>query len=189
MKEKKMTDKTTVRQIDYPQGPITYELTRKKVKRINLRVRPDGSVAVSAAPRVPLAFIDSFVASKASWIAARQQEAAKRFAQPAVPPSKEECLPVFEAAVARFFPAFARWHIAYPQLRVRAMKSRWGSCIPAKNAITLNTWLLTKPAAALEYVVVHELAHLVVPNHSADFYAVVEAVLPDYKARRALLRQ
>lgn len=183
-----MTQKTTVRRIEQPQGPITYELTRKKVKRINLRVRPDGSVAVSAAPRVPLAFIDGFVVSKASWIAARRQELARRPARPAEPPSKEECLPVFEAALARYFPAFTRWHIAYPQLRVRAMKSRWGSCIPSKNAITLNAWLLTKPEAALEYVVVHELAHLVVPNHSADFYAVVAAVLPDYQERRALLR-
>ena len=59
-------------------GGITYTLTRRRVRNINLRVRADGSVAASAAPRVPAGAVDAFVASHAGWVAAAQARAAVR---------------------------------------------------------------------------------------------------------------
>lgn len=72
--------------------------------------------------------------------------------------------------------------------RYRAMTSRWGSCNVRTHVITLNTWLVQRPEAELEYVLAHELAHLVEAGHGPRFYAVLDRALPDWKQRRAELR-
>ena len=63
------------------------------------------------------------------------------------------------------------------------MRTRWGSCNKAKGYINLNLDLITKKKEFIEYVVLHELAHLVYANHSKDFYALISKHMPDYKAR------
>lgn len=68
-----------------------------------------------------------------------------------------------------------------PTLKIRNMKSRWGSCIPKKNQITLNSQLIHYDLRFMEYVVLHEYAHLIQPNHSKAFYRVIEKYMPDYK--------
>ncbi len=68
-----------------------------------------------------------------------------------------------------------------PTLKIRHMKSRWGSCIPSKNQITLNSRLIHYNEEFIEYVVLHEYAHLIQPNHSKAFYHVIEKYMPDYK--------
>lgn len=59
-------------------GGITYTLTRRRVRNINLRVRADGSVAASASPRVPAAYVDAFVTARADWVRTAQARAAAR---------------------------------------------------------------------------------------------------------------
>jgi predicted metal-dependent hydrolase len=71
-----------------------------------------------------------------------------------------------------------------PQFRQRLMKSRWGSCIPYKQIITLNTYLAVMPNYCTEYVVLHELCHLLYPNHSSQFYGFVEKIMPDWQERK-----
>jgi predicted metal-dependent hydrolase len=70
----------------------------------------------------------------------------------------------------------------------RAMSSRWGSCTAKTRRIRLNTALAYCPQECLEYVVVHELAHLWENNHSPRFWAHIVGVLPDYKARQTKLK-
>ena len=161
-------------------GGVCYELARKRVKNINLRIRRDGSVAVSAPRRTPAARIDAFVAGRAEWIAkARAQVLA----------AEAEAQPLFTELSDAVFPLFARVLDGRPPvLKVRQMKTRWGVCAPARRQITLNLRLAEKPRAAAEYVVLHEYAHFVHPNHSPAFWAVVARYMPDYKARRALLK-
>ena len=72
--------------------------------------------------------------------------------------------------------------------RYRAMTSRWGSCNVRTHVITLNTWLVQRPEAELEYVLAHELAHLVEAGHGPRFYAMLDRALPDWKRRRSELR-
>ena len=74
-----------------------------------------------------------------------------------------------------------------PTIKIREMKSRWGSCIPAKQQITLNKRLIHYPVEFIEYVVLHEFVHLIQPNHSKAFYHIIEYHMPDYKARIALV--
>lgn len=73
------------------------------------------------------------------------------------------------------------YSITKPEVKIRKMKSRWGSCMPKKHQITLNLELIHFDPAFIEYVVVHEFAHFIQPNHSKAFYEVIEKILPDYK--------
>ena len=70
---------------------------------------------------------------------------------------------------------------------ITGAKTRFGSC-SAQGRISFSWRLMDYPPEAIDYVVVHELAHLVHHNHSPAFYALVESVLPDYRARAALLK-
>ena len=74
------------------------------------------------------------------------------------------------------------------QLAYRKMKSRWGSCQPSTGRICINVVLALYPPECLEYVVVHELVHLLVPGHGPEFRAIMDRVMPDWKKRRAKLR-
>lgn len=87
-----------------------------------------------------------------------------------------------------YYPVFERLGVAYPNICVRKMRSRWGSCIPGKRKVTFNSLLLEKPLESIEYVVVHEFSHLIHPDHSKAFYEFVEQILPDWKDRKEGLR-
>lgn len=82
------------------------------------------------------------------------------------------CRDLFEAAAKRVYPLFQAYRIPMSSFRIRRMKTRWGSCSPQKRAVTLNLYLAQAPVPCVEYVIAHELAHLVQPNHSPAFYAV-----------------
>ena len=87
----------------------------------------------------------------------------------------------------RWDQVIADYHLAQPSIHYRRMTSRWGSCIPAKSKITLNLKLIHYPLACVDAVLWHEYAHLIVPNHSQRFYAVILHHMPDYEVRKALL--
>ena len=72
---------------------------------------------------------------------------------------------------------------------VRRMKTKWGSCNPAARSIQLNTELAKKPRECLEYVVLHELIHLLVPTHGARFVAKLDQLMPNWRSRRDLLNE
>ena len=150
-------------------GEICYQLTRRRVKNLNLRVRADGTVAVSIPLRVPAAQADAFVASHAAWIEQARQRAARRAARPL--PDRQEALDRFTALVEAAWPAFAsRLGPQPPAVRVRAMTSRWGVCAPAKRQVTFALALYGMPLAAPDYVVVHELCPLLVPGQRPAFW-------------------
>lgn len=75
------------------------------------------------------------------------------------------------------------------EIRIRDMKSRWGSCISARKIITYNLQLAFQPLPLIEYVVLHELAHIPYPNHQKEFWNFVEKFIPDWKERRKLLNK
>lgn len=73
--------------------------------------------------------------------------------------------------------------------KTRKMKTRWGVCNRKNNVITLNTELIKKPIDCIDYVIIHEMAHFFVPNHSKRYWEIVALACPDYKKRRAELRK
>ena len=74
--------------------------------------------------------------------------------------------------------------IPYPSLTIRKMKTRWGVCNTRIKKITLNLELIKKDKKYLDYVIVHELSHLVYPNHGSDFWHLVSILVPNYKVLR-----
>jgi hypothetical protein len=85
--------------------------------------------------------------------------------------------------------ALAERHDISPTgFQIRKMMNRWGSCT-AEGHILLNPDLILAPLPCVEYVVVHELAHLKHHNHSSDFYRLLKAMMPDWERRRERLNQ
>ena len=229
------------RVVQYKNKKIEYTLVRKAVLHINIRVRADQTVAVSADPRVPVWMLDEFVLKKAPWILAcfekytarkqtcqldyvsgetvrllgREYELLVRETQKervcvneksifllvrnAGDPARKKRIfdkwyddqsgKILRSVVEKSLPLFAGHYIPNPEVKIRLMKARWGSCCPKTKTVTFNKLLLQAPMQCIEYVVVHELAHFVHPNHSKHFYNLVRALMPDYKERKALLEK
>ena len=78
--------------------------------------------------------------------------------------------------------------IPYPSLTIRSMKTRWGVCNVRTKRVTLNLELIKKDIKYLDYVIAHELSHLVYPDHSKSFWNLVEKVIPNYKLLRKEMR-
>lgn len=78
--------------------------------------------------------------------------------------------------------------IAIPNISVRYMKSRWGVCYPQKKQITISSRLIHYPSVCLDAILLHEYAHLLVPNHSKDFYNLIESYMPNYREYEKLLK-
>lgn len=95
-----------------------------------------------------------------------------------------EARALFTARLAHFEP---RLGVAHRVLRLSSAQTRWGSC-SADGRILLNWRLIHFPLSSIDYVVAHELAHLKEMNHGPRFWATVEAVLPDYRTAKALIR-
>lgn len=87
----------------------------------------------------------------------------------------------------------ARWEpllkVQVERFFVRRMKTRWGSCTPETRTLRLNTDLAKKPRECLEFIVVHEMIHLLEPTHNARFVALMDRFLPHWNLRRDLLNR
>ena len=95
----------------------------------------------------------------------------------------------YRAQIKMAMPALlARWQplmgVKVERFFVQRMKTKWGSCTPTTRSIRLNTDLAKKPPGCLEYIVVHELAHLLEPTHNARFTALMDRFLPNWRQLR-----
>jgi predicted metal-dependent hydrolase len=94
---------------------------------------------------------------------------------------------VFQRYLDRCIVVASRHGVTPPRLSIRNMRTRWGSCAPS-GRITLNINLIQAPVHCIEYVVMHELCHLVILNHSKAFFRLLTRCLPDWKRRQLALR-
>ncbi len=179
-----------VREIELNNKTIQYDLQYKKVKNINLRIKPDGSINVSANKRVPQKVIDEFIFSRADFIIRALEkyknmpvkEQIKYFAEDEV---KEQIL----CLCKKVYPYYEEKGITYPAIKFRKMVSRWGSCHIQKGVLTFNTNLMYAPIECVEYVVYHEFTHFLQPNHSNKFYDELAKVYPNWKNCRKKLKE
>ncbi len=81
------------------------------------------------------------------------------------------------------------YNLAYPNITLKSMRGKWGSCTPSKNKINMNHSLITTPIECIDYVLLHEYVHLIVPNHSKRFYDVVLYHMPNYKELKKKLNE
>ena len=166
-----------------------YTLTRKRMKTMRIRVTaPHGEVLVSAPHHVSQKAIDSFVASKAGWIASAQLRARAADAPLTTGPEADAA----RARLRELLPGLiAYWSLAIgvdePTWTIRRMTSRWGSCNAQRKHINIALELGRKDEELLEYVVVHELAHLLVQNHGPQFTELMDTYLPNWRPLRRRL--
>lgn len=168
-------------------GDYLVVVSIKDVKRLRLRVEDNGDVGLT----VPLSMRNSyrnFVIKNHDWIAKSKEKANIR--REMHPKPTTELLKSFYNQLPM---VFDRWETAMglrtSSVNVKMMKSRWGSCNPVTGAITINFRLALYPPECLDYVVIHELAHLIHPNHSRDFWNLVECFCPHYKSIKKRLRE
>ena len=225
-------------------GILTYQLERKPVKNMNLRISRDGSVYVSANQNISVAVIDAFVISKEVFIRRAIEHFHKRKTLE-IPPKEmtdgaafyllgrlhrlrfllsengeketvwqngevffvkvkdlensvhkqrllekyfhERCMILLREIFSELYPAIEVYGVLRPHFRLRTMRSCWGACMPKKGIITLNRRLFGAPRSCIEYVIMHELCHLLYPNHSKQFYAFLEKMMPDFRIRKKIL--
>ena len=168
-------------------------ILRKRIKNINLHVKPpDGRIEVSAPLRVDTSFVRAFVCEKRDWIRKQQERIAASPQGRAAAASPDEVAQWREVVQAFVPPLIAKWEpimgVKAGKIAYRNMTSRWGSCQPSTGRICINVRLALYPPECLEYVVVHELCHLLERGHGPRFHALMDAFLPDWKAIRAKLR-
>ena len=184
----KQSSSEQLRQVMTEHGPITYFLVRKRVKNLNLRVSPSGKVTLSIPYRCPMEQADRLVQERAGWIAgalARQQETL-----PEVPeqPSRDVCKALAAEATARVYPLVQPFGVAFPEVRVRNMRSQWGNCHWHQGYITLNLALFRCPKYLQDYVALHELVHFLHHDHGAGFYAAMDQLMPRWREYRRELK-
>jgi len=220
-----MTVQEEFRTISYRGTEIEYQLRRKTVKNLNLRIHSDSSIVVSANKSISADKVDQFVIEKGAYILSTVLRF-KQIEEQELPPKKfvsgetfnilgrgirlkversekegvfsdgrylylsvrkyldKQCRDVFLEIMLRIYPMFQKYGVSMPILRIRDMKTRWGSCSPARGAITLNKQLLEVPTNCIEYVVMHEICHFIHPNHSKQFYSFLTMLMPDWKERK-----
>lgn len=94
---------------------------------------------------------------------------------------KNEAKTFFQKVINRFLPIFKTYNIPTPTLKIKSMKSKWGSCKPNTAEITLNLHLYKVSAECINYVVLHELTHLVHSGHKKRFYNFLQKYMPNYQ--------
>ncbi len=169
-----------------------YTLVRSARRTLSLEIAPDLSVVVRAPRLCSRREIDRFVAAHEGWIIRhREVQRARNEAASARAVSTEEearlrqlAAQVIPARVAHFSAVMG---LTPTGVKITSAQKRFGSC-SGKNSLCFSWRLMQYPSAAVDYVVVHELAHIRHHNHSAAFYALVAEILPDYRAREMLLR-
>ena len=166
---------------------IQIHFVRKNVRNLSIRIiPPNGEVVV----RVPICYANNrlydFISKKREWILKSVEKVKNRETDKAK--LDKESVKNF---MAIFPELLKKWEnemgLSASKVSMRLMKSRWGSCRSQTRALTFNLYLAIKPIECVEYVIIHELAHIIHPNHSKDFWNLVSLYCPDYKRLRTLL--
>jgi predicted metal-dependent hydrolase len=169
----------------------TYTLRRSARKTLMIEIKPDLTVLVRAPERMPQKHIDKFVASSGEWIDTHLEKQKRRNqSEPAL--TKSEI-----AKLKKLGKEKITWKVGYYSrlmglvpagVKITSAAKRYGSC-SAQNSLCFSWRTMLLPDELIDYIVVHELAHIRHKNHSRDFYALVGQYLPDYRERVRALKK
>ena len=174
-------------------------ITRRRTSRMTIRITKDGQVRVSAPRLVPQASVKAFIAQHEDWIekslsrVQKQQQGREAFYSQldiSTAARRREAVGRLKVIVDPLIERYSSQMGVKPSgIRFSSAKTRWGSCNTKTRNISLSLYLLLLPDWCIEHVVVHELAHLKVPNHSPRFYAVMDRYFPRWKEARKETRK
>lgn len=172
------------------QSPLPCKIVRTRRKTAAFSISRTGDLIL----HIPLWVSDTEAARLIEQNLDRLQSLIARWerTQATKPAYRDEDIPRLKADAAAYLPErIAYWSsimgLAPASVKITSAKTRFGSC-SSRKAVCFSCFLMLYPIDAIDYVIVHELAHLKHMNHSAAFYGLVAGYLPDYKAREAILK-
>ncbi|MCH5311113.1 MAG: DUF45 domain-containing protein [Prevotella sp.] len=171
------------------------QITYRKTSRLSMRIVKNGDIHVSAPFYASRKTVQKFIDDNREWIEKarkRQQEReeTKQGFYERLPletkQNRIDAVQRLNGIIAPIIERHAREMGVMPgEICYRATKSKWGSCNCKTRKICFSLYLLLLPEWCIEHVVVHELAHLIVPNHSKEFYDVMDKHFPLWREARA----
>ncbi len=172
---------------------LTYRLERARRKTVSLKIEQDGTLVVRAPLRYPTSQIDALLHRHRAWIEAHRHMTQQRQAREATFAGSEEQIETLRRAAHEILPRKVAYYAAImgvnpTGVKITSAAKRFGSC-SGTNSLCFSWRVMMYPEAAIDYVVVHELAHIRHHDHSPAFYAFVGSVLPDYRRREAILKE
>lgn len=168
---------------------MEYEIRRSARKTVALEITDRAALLVRAPLKMSDREIERFVLKYRGWAEEKLKTAQKRAAhEQSITEREKELREKAEHLLPELTARYSAVMGLKPSsVKITSAKKRFGSC-SGKNGICFSWRLMAYPMPAIEYVVVHELAHIKHHNHSAAFYKLIERYMPDYRSRRALLR-
>ena len=170
---------------------MEYQWIRSKRKSMTIQIKAHGQVIVRTPYRVSKRTVEQFLYAHQTWILEKQHQVIAAEAQQVhiTGEERKQGIELAKMLIPERVAYFAKqMDVTYGRITIREQKTRWGSC-SSKGNLNFNWKLVLFEPELLDYVVVHELAHRIEMNHSANFWIIVESVLPDYKERRKRLRE
>ena len=173
-------------EIEYKGEKIEYTLIKAKIKNMYIHIK-EGKVIVKVPIKLKDKYIHDFVNKKAKWIYEKLKENKLELSKDDKIEQKdiERLGIIVEQSVKKYS---IKIGVSPKKVRIRSIKYAWGSCSNKRN-ITINAKLAKKDEKVIEYVVLHEMCHLVYMNHSKDFWDLVEKYMPKYKEYKSKLKQ
>lgn len=169
---------------------VQYRIRRsQRARALRVSVHPGGEVVVTAPHRFDLAAVERFLEEHAAWVRRHVEKTREdkviRLARRDIPRLKRDALALAEERCAHYA---ARYGVRFNKLSIRAQKTRWGSCSKSGN-LSFNYKIAALPRPLAEYVIVHEICHLLQFDHSARFWEHVARTIPDHRTRRQQMRR
>lgn len=166
-----------------------YEVVRSVRRTLGIEVKRDGRILVRAPYGVSKKEIERCVEEKKEWIEKATKRQLRRtdlntLDEAAVLKLKKTAAEVLPPKVREYADVLG---VQPAGITITGARTRFGSC-SAKNRLSFSCYLFLYPPECVDYVVVHELCHILHHDHSAAFYAAVAAVMPDYKERERKLK-
>jgi predicted metal-dependent hydrolase len=167
-------------------------ITYSKRKTLAIKITPHGTIQVSAPRLTPKWYINSFIKSRILWIEKHLKTIENHKLSNNQLTLNETQIKAHRAHAKQTIPEqVLKWSqimgVTHTKTRISSAKTRWGSC-SFTNTISINWRLILLPEQCLEYVIIHELAHITEKNHSKNFWNIVEKYCPDYKTTRKTLQ-
>lgn len=173
---------------------MAIKVTYRRTSHLSMRIAKNGDVLVSAPIGLSQETVTDFIEKNREWIQkARirtQEQQEKRYAFFSqlpldTPEQRENVLLRMQATIPPLIQKYAPLMKVKPgRITYQATISRWGCCQPRTHELAFSVYLLLLPDWCIEHVVVHELAHLLEPNHSKRFYAIMDRFFPRWKEAR-----
>lgn len=167
-----------------PEESIEYKIRKsKRAKRLRLAVYCDGSVVVTSPVDAQLYRIQEYVTEKRRWIYEKldffrgvQNDLSRRLSNADYAECKDEAKQLVTRRVEHFMKMY---DVTYNVINIKNQKSRWGSCSKKRN-LNFNYKIIFLPQEIQDYVIVHEICHLIEFNHSKKFWQLVEKAIPGF---------